>query len=150
MTDDKTRSVEVERVSVGRYLVRNRRGGSISIGSGGDDDFTPVELLLAAIGGCTGIDVDMLTSRRAEPDQFSVRVSGDKIRDESGNRMENLTVEFTVSFPEGEAGDAAREALPLAVRRSHDRLCTVSRTVETGSPVTAEIVDQQASAPSGG
>jgi len=150
MTDDKTRSVEVERVSVGRYRVRNRRGGSISIGSGEGDDFTPVELLLAAIGGCTGIDVDMLTSRRAEPDEFSVRVSGDKIRDESGNRMENLTVEFTVSFPDGEAGDAARQALPLAVQRSHDRLCTVSRTVEMGSPVAAEIVDQQISAPSGG
>lgn len=149
MTDDNTRSVEIERVSVGRYQVRNRRGGVISVGAGEGDDFTPVELLLAAIGGCTGIDVDLITSRRAEPDQFVVRVSGDKVRDDSGNRMENLAVEFTVTFPDGEAGDTAREALPRAVQRSHDRLCTVSRTVELGTPVAAEIVNQPASTPPG-
>lgn len=139
MTDDSSRSVEMERVDVGRYLVRNRRGGSMTIGSGGEADFTPVELLLAAIGGCTAIDVDLITSRRAEPDHFSVRVSGDKVRDDNGNRMQNLTVEFRVTFPDGEAGDAARDALPRAVQRSHDRLCTVSRTVELGTPIEAGI-----------
>lgn len=148
MTDDSSRSVEMERVDVGRYLVRNRRGGSITIGSGDEADFTPVELLLAAIGGCTAIDVDLITSRRAEPDHFSVRVSGEKIRDDNGNRMQNLTVEFRVTFPDGEAGDAARDTLPRAVQRSHDRLCTVSRTVELGTPISTGISDQPESAAS--
>jgi uncharacterized OsmC-like protein len=44
-----------------------------------------------------------------------------------------------VSFPEGDGGDAARELLPGAVRRSHDSLCTVSKTVELGTPVKSEI-----------
>jgi uncharacterized OsmC-like protein len=137
MTDDTLRSVDIQRTSVGQYVVRNVRGGSISIGTGEDDSFTPVELLLAAIGGCTAIDVDLITSRRAEPDGFFVKVTGDKIRDEvGGNRMENLTVEFTVAFPDGKAGDAAREMLPRSVQMSHDRLCTVSRTVELGTPVS--------------
>jgi putative redox protein len=143
MSDDTVRSVDIERTSVGRYVVRNVRGGSISIGTGEADSFTPVELLLAAIGGCTAIDVDLITSRRAEPSEFSVKVTGDKTRDAAGgNRMEHLTVEFTVSFPDGEAGDAAREALPRSVRMSHDRLCTVSRTVELGSPVATAIVSR--------
>jgi putative redox protein len=140
MTDDTFRSVDIERTSVGRYVARNVRGGSISMGKGEDDSFTPVELLLAAIGGCTAIDVDLITSRRAEPGEFGVKVTGDKIRDESGrNRMENLKVEFTVTFPDGEAGDAARDALPRAVQMSHDRLCTVSLTVELGTPVSTGI-----------
>jgi putative redox protein len=144
MSDDTFRSVDIERTSVGRYVVRNVRGGSILIGTGGDDSFTPVELLLAAIGGCTAIDVDLITSRRAEPSEFSVRVTGDKIRDEAGgNRMTNLTVEFTVTFPYGEAGDAAREVLPISVQMSHDRLCTVSRTVELGTPVSTVIVPRK-------
>ncbi len=127
MTDGTIRSVDIERTSGGRYVARNV--------------FTPVELLLAAIGGCTAIDVDLITSRRAEPSEFSVQVTGDKIRDATGgNRMEHLTVQFTVTFPHGEAGDAAREALPRAVQMSHDRLCTVSRTVELGTPVATEIV----------
>ncbi|MEU3454997.1 OsmC family protein [Micromonospora sp. NPDC006766] len=140
MTDDTLRSVEIERASVGQYVVRNVRGGSLPMGAGQDASFTPVELLLAAIGGCSAIDVDHITSRRAEPTRFSVEVTGDKIRDEAGgNRMENLRVEFTVTFPVGADGDSAREALPRSLQQSHDRLCTVSRTVELGTPVS--IVD---------
>jgi uncharacterized OsmC-like protein len=53
----------------------------------------------------------------------------------------NLVVEFAITFPEGEAGDKARETLPRAVKMSHDRLCTVSRTVELGTPVTTTLFD---------
>jgi uncharacterized OsmC-like protein len=139
VADDSFRFVMIERTGEGRYVVGNVRGGSMTIGTGKGTDFTPVELLLAAIGGCTAADVDVITSRRAEPDQFTVRVSGDKIRDEAGNRLENLAVEFTVRFPAGTAGDAAREVLPSAVRKSHDRLCTVSRTVERGTPIGVSV-----------
>ncbi|MEJ3744967.1 OsmC family protein [Actinomycetes bacterium KLBMP 9797] len=136
MADDTLRSVTLRRTSLGQYEVRNARGGTISIGTGDGTEFTPVELLLAALGGCTGADVDYITSKRAEPDSFAVHVTGDKIRDETGgNRLVNLAIELRVAFPEGAAGDAAREALPRAVRMSHDRLCTVSRTVELGTPV---------------
>jgi uncharacterized OsmC-like protein len=135
--NEKLRSVELERSGAGRFVVRNARGGVMPLGSGEDDAFTPVELLLAAIGGCTGIDVDLVTSRRAEPARFVVRVSGEKIKDEAGvNRMENLEVEFDVVFPAGPDGDKAREALPRIMKQSHDRLCTVTRTVEHGTPVT--------------
>ncbi|WP_197319061.1 OsmC family protein [Saccharomonospora sp. NB11] len=129
------RSVRVERESAGHYVAHNGRGASIRFGSG-DDEFSPVELLLAAIGGCTAIDTDVATSRRTEPDEFVVTVAGDKVSDpESGNRMENLSVTFRVRFPEGEQGDAARAMLPRTVALSHDKLCTVSRTVELGTPV---------------
>jgi uncharacterized OsmC-like protein len=138
MANDTLRRVHIERTAAGQYSVRNDRGDSISVGSEGS--FSPVELLLAAIGCCSAIDVDVITSRRAEPDEFTVTVTGDKIRDAAGgNRMVNLAVEFTVRFPAGEAGDAAREVLPQAVRTSHDRLCTVSRTVELGTPVSTTI-----------
>lgn len=133
------RSVSVERTSNGRFTVGNDRGGRIAIGTGGDADFTPTELLLAAIGGCTAIDVDILTSRRAEPERFSIVVGAGKIRDGSGNRLTDIEVEFDLTFPDGEEGDAARSILPDAVQRSHDRLCTVGRTVEVGTPIATKI-----------
>ena len=43
------------------------------------------------------------------------------------------------AFPDDEGGQAAREVLPEAARRSHDRLCTVSRTVEIGTPVEVVV-----------
>jgi putative redox protein len=135
---DSFRSVRIDRVSTGKYVVRNARGGTLPVGG---DDFTPVELLLAAIGTCTATDTDTVTSRRAEPTTFTITVSGDKVSDkQDGNRMTNLSVTFDVTFPEGPAGDEARTLLPRTVKLSHDRLCTVSRTVELGTEITNKIV----------
>jgi putative redox protein len=83
--------------------------------------------------------VDVLTSRRAEPDSFEIGVDADKIRDGAGNHLTDLQVTFRIAFPAGEQGDKARELLPDAVRKSHERLCTVSRTVEIGTPITMRI-----------
>ena len=138
-TDSAHRSVRLERIENSRYVVTNDRGGQISIGKGEGTDFTPVDLLLAGIGGCTAIDVDILTSRRAEPDAFEVLVDAEKVRDDAGNRLTDIVVTFRIRFPDGERGDAARALLPDAVRKSHDRLCTVSRTVELGTPIGTRI-----------
>jgi putative redox protein len=133
------RAVTVERVASGEFTAVNSRGGRVTFGTGGGTDFTPTELLLAAIGGCTSIDVDTLTSRRAEPQRFEVQVDADKVRDDGGNRLTGIEVTFRITFPEGEAGDAARAILPDVVRKSHDRLCTVGRTVEIGTPIRTRI-----------
>ncbi len=140
MTDDSVhRAVTVQRTSRGMFTASNSRGGQITFGTGSGTDFTPTELLLAAIGGCTAIDVDILTSRRAEPDSFGVQIDADKVRDASGNRLTGIEVTFLVTFPAGDDGDQARAVLPDAVRRSHDRLCTVGRTVQIATPITARI-----------
>lgn len=130
------RVVELSRTSKGEFTVTNARGGRIHIGSGETDDFTPVELLLTAIAGCSAVDVDFITARRAEPVSFEVRSEGEKRKDERGNYLGDIEVTFTVRFPEGDDGDRAREMVPRAIQQSHDRLCTVSRTVQLGSPVT--------------
>ncbi len=131
------REVSIARLAKGSYEVRNVRGGTLVIGGGDSSDFTPVELLLTAIAGCSAVDVDYLTSRRAEPERFEVRSAGTKSKDDSGgNVLTDIEVTFTVRFPEGSDGDRARDMLPRAITQSHDRLCTVSRTVQTGTPVT--------------
>jgi putative redox protein len=130
------RVVELGRTGRGEFTVTNARGGTLRMGSGESADFTPVELLLTAIAGCSAVDVDFITGRRAEPTSFSVRSEGEKMRDDRGNFLGDIEVTFTVRFPEGEGGDKAREMLPRAIEQSHDRLCTVSRTVQLGTPVT--------------
>ena len=140
MTSDSVhRSVTVRRVASGEFAAANDRGGQITMGTGSGADFTPTELLLVAIGGCTAIDIDILTSRRAEPDAFEIAVDANKVRDEAGNHLTDIVVTFRIRFPEGEQGDKARALLPDAVKKSHARLCTVSRTVELGTPITDRI-----------
>jgi len=138
MSDDTLRSIALTRMGEGRYKATNRRGGVLPIGNGDDPDFSPVELLLAAIAGCAAIDVDLITGRRAQPLSFDMRAQGNKVRDEQGNHLTNLKVTFEIEFPEGEAGDQARAALPRAMAQTRDRLCTVSRTVAIGSPIEFE------------
>lgn len=139
MSDENRRSVSLERVDEGIYLARNARGHELRFGSKDPDGFTPVELLLAAIAGCSAVDVDVVTGRRSAADEFSARVDAEYVRDEAGNRLTDVTLTFRVTFPEGPDGDAAREVLPRAVRTSHDRTCTVSRTIEAGTPITVRV-----------
>ena len=143
MSDETLRSIEMSRLAKGRYVATNSRGGQLVLGQGGRDEaFSPVELLLAAIAGCSAIDVDYIVGKRAEPTRLDLRMTGDKIRDEHGNRLTNLTLTFDVAFPDDEGGEAASAVLPRAVQQSHDRLCTVSRTVQVGSPITTRIEGQ--------
>jgi putative redox protein len=137
--ESKHRTLTVERVSAGRFAAVNSRGGRIEFGTGQDEEFTPTELLLIAIGGCTAIDIDILTSRRSEPEEFEIAVDADKVRDEGGNRLTNIEITYRITFPAGEDGDKARGILPEAVRQSHDRLCTVGRTVELATPIATHI-----------
>ena len=137
MSDETQRSVEIDKIGPGRFKATNERGGETFFGLGGDDpDFTPIELLLAAIAGCSALDVEALTAKRSVSSGFTVRAEGDKVRDEHGNHLTGIRVTFHVTFPDGGEGDAARDRLPGAIEMSRDRLCTVSRTVQLGADVT--------------
>jgi putative redox protein len=138
-TPDTHRSISIDRITSSTYTVTNARGGQITMASGGGPEFSPVELLLAAIGGCTAVDVDLVTSRRAEPTAFAVEVGAEKVSEGGLNYLSDITVTFKVRFPEGEDGDKARAVLPDIVHKSHDRLCTVGVTVQRGATITPVI-----------
>ncbi|HYH34466.1 MAG TPA: OsmC family protein [Nocardioides sp.] len=139
---DPHRQIALTKIGEGRWKATNARGGEIVVGAGGDNpDMTPVELLLAAIAGCSAVDVDLITRKRATAESFAVSASGDKVRDEHGNHLVNLTVTFDVTFPAGEEGDAARAVLPRSLAQTRDRLCSVGRTVQIGEPIDYRLSD---------
>ena len=132
------RHVTLHREETGHYLLTNARGGTLSVG-GSEHDFTAVELLLSGIAACTSADVDYVTARRAVPEFFDVDVDAHKVADEQGNHLDDIVVTFRVAFPEGAEGDAARRILPDIVGKSHDRLCTVSRTIMLGTDIRTVV-----------
>ena len=141
MTSDTLRSVTIERLELGRYRATNARGGTLEFGAGGDGtSFSSVELLLTALAGCSSADVDHITSRRAEPDTFTAEARAHKVRDQSGNHLDGIELTLRIRFPEGAEGDEARRMLPRAVQQSHDRLCTVSQTLQRATPVNVTAV----------
>ena len=127
-------SITLTRLDAGAYEAVNAAGTSVRVG--GEGAMSPVELLLVALAGCSAIDVDVVTSRRAAPTRFEVTASGRKST-EGGNHLEDVAL----TFPEGPDGDAARARIDNALRASHERDCTVSRTVELATPVAFERAD---------
>src|SRR5512146_441077 len=65
--------------------------------SGGDENgFRPMELLLAGLAGCTGMDViSILQKKRQEVSSFEVRVSGERAA-EHPRVFTDIQVEYVV------------------------------------------------------
>jgi putative redox protein len=138
MSSDSGRNVKLSRLGRHHFQAENSRGGTLSFGNARWGEFTPVELLLVAIAGCTAMDVDAITVKRSEPARFQVSCSGHYTRSVHGNHITDIQVDFDVEFPDTDEGRAAEDVLEIAIRKSHDRLCTVTRTVELGTPVDAQ------------
>lgn len=135
------RSITLTRTAEGVYVARNDAGAELTFGYRVDGGFSAVELLLVAIAGCSATDVDMMTSRRAEPTTFEVTVNADKVGGSTPAIMRNIDVAFDVRFPAGDDGDKARARVPAALNSAEERTCTVSRTVVHGADVTLRQVE---------
>jgi uncharacterized OsmC-like protein len=134
------RTVDLVRTGKARFTATNVRGGTIEMGDGVESElFTPIELLLAALAGCSGLDIDAILGKRSEFEFLGVNARADKVRDDDGNHLVNIQLTFDAEFPEGDGGQAARDFLPNAMAKSHDRICTVSRTVQLGAPVDYRV-----------
>ena len=67
------RTVSLERTEKAGYVIRNTRGGEVVVGTAEGDRFTPVELFLGALAACGAVDLDLITSKRAEPERMRAR-----------------------------------------------------------------------------
>ncbi|MBF8186612.1 OsmC family protein [Nonomuraea sp. K274] len=127
-------NVSVERTEEGGFRATNARGAEVRIG-GGDEDgvFTPVELLLAALGGCNIVTVEPLTAKRGHRlVRLAMSVSGEKVE---SNKLGSVTVTYDVELPSEEAGEVFR----AVAQRVHEKYCTVGRSLEEGTEVRLEL-----------
>jgi uncharacterized OsmC-like protein len=123
-------NVRVERTDDGGFRAVNARGAEVRMG-GGDEEgvFTPVELLLAAVGGCNIVTVEPLTAKRGHRLlRLEMTVSADKVE---SNRLGPVTVAYDVELPSEEAGEVFR----AVAERVHEKYCTVSRSLQEGTEV---------------
>jgi putative redox protein len=118
-------SVRVERTD-GGFVARNDRGAEVAIG-GSDDDgvFSPVELLLAALGGCELVTVEPLTAKRGHRlVRLAATIQAEKVEP---TRLGTITVTYDVELPPGD-DDAAKVFTDVA-HRVHEHHCTVGRAL---------------------
>src|SRR5215475_13269090 len=127
--------VMVERTEDG-FVGRNDRGAEISFGTGGDDAaFTPVELLLVALGGCNIVTVEPLTAKRGHRlVRLAAVMESEKVKP---NRLGPVTVTYDVVLPPDDP-DAAQVFHDVA-HRVHQLACTVSTALVDHTDVSVVI-----------
>jgi uncharacterized OsmC-like protein len=129
----------VERTGTRRYTGHSSRGAQVFVGSEDVDGvFTPGELLKVALAACSGMASDQPLAHRLGADYRAVvRVSGAADRDQERYPLLKETLELDLS---GLSADD-KERLLVVVNRAIDLVCTVGRTLKSGTTVTFEVAD---------
>lgn len=82
--------------------------------------FTPMELFLFALAGCTAMDVQWIMERqRQQVDKLEVSAKGNG-RDEDPRYYESVDLEYVLSGP-----GIRKEAVERAIRLSSEKYCSV-------------------------
>lgn len=99
--------------------------------------FSPVQLLLAALGGCTGMDVvDVLRKQRQKLTGLEIVVSGERAS-EHPRVYSKVHVEYKLK------GENLKEkALQTAIRLSVDKYCSVGATISKTAKMSHSYVVQ--------
>lgn len=127
-------NVRVERTDDGGFVATNSRGASVPIGDSETEGvFTPVELLLAAVGGCNIVTVEPLTAKRGHQlVRLAMTVGAEKVEP---NKLGPVTVTYDVEVPSEQADEVFR----AVAHRVHEKYCTVSRSLTDGTEVVLEL-----------
>lgn len=104
------------------FSAENETGGSLEMGSGRPSELlSPMELVLAALAGCTAVDVvSILEKKRAELDDFKV-----KVRAKRAEEYPKVYIEYHVTYLFW-GKDIQIKDVEQAIQLSKDKYCSVS------------------------
>ena len=107
-----------------------RMDGSTEIG-GLEGGFSPMQLLLAGVGGCSAIDIiGILKKQRQDLQDLKVEVEGDRQSVEEYSEFTDIHIKYTFT------GDLDPDKVERAINLSLDKYCSVSKTMEKTSDIS--------------
>ncbi len=110
--------------------------------SGGEGSgFSPMQLLLIASGGCTGMDVvHIMHKQRQQISSLEVRVSGKRVK-ETPQVYEDIHVEYRIS-----GKNIDESAVQRAIKLSEDKYCSVEAMLRARADLTSNYLISEAHA----
>ena len=101
--------------------------GAIVPMSSKDDVFSPSLIVLAALGGCTGMDaVSVMTKKKVDFESYDVEVTGEQ-REAYPKAYTSIVVEHIVT-----GRSISDKAVSRAIELSARKYCAVGATIATG------------------
>lgn len=137
--------VEINRIDQDFHMEAvNEVGNKIQIDAGPADGghelaFRPMQLLLAAFGGCSAIDLIGILRKQREPLQdLKITVTGEREQGVVPSLYTEVHAHFRLF------GNVNREKAERAVQLSVDKYCSVAKTLEKTAKVSHsfEIINQ--------
>lgn len=108
--------------------------GSPEIG-GINAGFRPMQMLLAAAGGCSAIDVvGILIKQKQNPDDLMIEVTGEKVSVGTYSEFKSIHLHFIFK---GE--HLVENKLSRAIDLSLTKYCSVSKTLEKTATITSSF-----------
>jgi putative redox protein len=87
--------------------------------------FTPMELFLVALAGCSAMDLQwIMEKQRQKVDKFEVSIRGVR-RDEDPRYYESITVEYSIT-----GQNISKDTVERAIRLSHEKYCSVKAMIK--------------------
>jgi putative redox protein len=107
--------------------------GSPAIG-GENKGFRPMQLLLAAIGGCSTIDIVSILRKQREPlEDIQITVNGEREPNVEPSLFRDIHVHFALK------GNLSEDKVRKAVDLSMQKYCSVAKTLEKTAKVTYDF-----------
>ena len=120
-----------------RFTGQGKSGHAVAMdaspkGGGTDSASRPIEVLLSALGGCTGMDViSILRKMNTEPSEFRIEIDGERAS-EHPKRFTKIHLTYVV------AGDVPKTNLQRAIQLSLEKYCPVANTLAGVAEITSE------------
>lgn len=120
------------------FECKNAAGNSVLLdnlsASENSKGVSPMESLLMAVAGCSGIDmVSILKKQRQEITDFKAEVEGERVQVDEAKPFKTIWVKF---FVEGNIDPKKAER---AAALSFEKYCSVSKTLEPTATVNYEV-----------
>lgn len=111
-----------------------RMDGNTNIG-GLEGGMSPMQLLLAGIGGCSAIDViSILEKQRQDIQSLKVEVNADKQKvEDCYSEFKTIHMHFTIT------GNLDEKKVKRALDLSITKYCSVSKALEKGSEISYDF-----------
>jgi putative redox protein len=116
--------------ALGKPLIMDRGVAGGGHGAG----FSPMEAVLAAIGGCSAIDiVSILKKQKQEIESFEMIIDGDREKDAVPAPFTAIHIVYHLK------GNIDKEKAHRAADLSIEKYCSVSRMLEKTAKITYEV-----------
>lgn len=112
--------------------------GTSEIG-GINGGFRPMQMLLAAVGGCSAIDVvGILQKQRQNPDDLKIEVTGDRVKVKEYSEFKTVHIHFILK-----GSHLFEKKVARAIDLSINKYCSVSKMLEKTATISSsfEIVE---------